>query len=103
MVRLRCRLRTVLLMSILIMGFSWFPGAMAYLNEGLVAYYPFDANAIDQTGNGHDGTVYGATLTTDRFGKANSAYRFDGVNSYIQINDSPRFDLSTFTITAWAK
>jgi hypothetical protein len=103
MLRFRCNLRTVLLTSILLMGCAWFPKAMADLNEGLVAYYPFDGNAIDQSGNGHDGTVYGATLTPDRFGKANSAYRFDGVNSYIKINDSPRFNLSTFTIMAWAK
>jgi gliding motility-associated-like protein len=46
------------------------------LQNGLVAYYPFCGNANDATGNGNNGTVFGATLTTDRFGLANRAYSF---------------------------
>jgi len=48
------------------------------LKDGLVAYYPFNGNANDESGNGNNGTVYGATLTTDRFGNTNKAYSFDG-------------------------
>jgi chitodextrinase len=58
------------------------------LNSGLVAYYPFNGNANDESGNGNDGTVFGATLTTDRFGNSNSAYNFDGVNDYIKADAS---------------
>ena len=58
--------------------------ALADLNNGLVAYYPFDGNANDESGNGNDGTVNGATLTEDRFGNAESAYNFDGNNANIQ-------------------
>jgi hypothetical protein len=57
--------------------------AHASLLDGLVTYYPFDGNADDLSGNGNDGTVNGAVPTTDRFGAANSAYSFDGVNDYI--------------------
>ena len=42
------------------------------------AYYPFNGNANDESGDGHNGTVYGATLCPDRFGIADSAYSFDG-------------------------
>ncbi|MHB2154052.1 LamG domain-containing protein [Calditrichota bacterium GD2] len=52
---------------------------------GLIAYWPFNGNANDESGNGNDGTVYGATLTTDRFGNENSAYYFDGEEDYIKI------------------
>jgi hypothetical protein len=38
------------------------------INDGLIAYYPFNGNANDESGNGHNGTVYGSTLTADRFG-----------------------------------
>ncbi|MDM8559047.1 LamG domain-containing protein [Candidatus Parabeggiatoa sp. HSG14] len=55
------------------------------LTNGLVAYYPFNGNANDVSGNGHHGTVKGATLTKDRLGNADSAYSFDG-NDYIQFN-----------------
>ena len=46
--------------------------------DGLVAYYPFNGNANDESGNGHHGTVIGATLTSDRDGNENSSYSFDG-------------------------
>ncbi|MBF0368929.1 MAG: hypothetical protein HQL52_05655 [Magnetococcales bacterium] len=52
--------------------------AHADLNDGLVAYYPFNGDATDESGNGYDGTVSGASLTTDRLGVADSAYSFDG-------------------------
>jgi hypothetical protein len=51
--------------------------------NGLVAYFPLNGNANDATGNGHNGTVIGATLTEDRFGHANAAYSFDG-DDYIK-------------------
>jgi hypothetical protein len=41
---------------------------------GLVGWWPFNGNANDASGNGNNGTVNGATLTTDRIGNANSAY-----------------------------
>ena len=67
----------------------------------LVAYYPFNGNATDESGNGNNGTVYGASLTTDRFGNLNSAYEFDG-NDYIEAQDSDTLDLTTdMTLAAW--
>lgn len=73
--------------------------------EGLVAYYPFNGNANDASGHGNNGTVSGATLTTDRFGNPNSAYYFDGVNNtYINASAStiPMGNTST-TLSAWFK
>jgi Concanavalin A-like lectin/glucanases superfamily len=52
-------------------------------SNGLIAYYPFSGNANDESGSGRNGIVYGATLTTDRFGNGNSAYSFDGASSYV--------------------
>jgi len=73
------------------------------LNDGLVAYYPFNGNANDESGNGNNGTVYGASLTTDRFGNNGKAYSFDGVNSIIQTS-SDFFNASNdFTISLWLK
>ncbi len=60
----------------------------ANLQTGLVGYWPFCGNANDESGNGNNGTVNGATLTTDRFGNPDSAYSFDGVNDYISLNDT---------------
>jgi hypothetical protein len=57
--------------------------ASADLADGLVAYYPFNGNAADESGN--DGVVYGSTLTEDSFGNPDNAYSFDGVDDYIDI------------------
>ncbi len=76
----------------------------ADLNEGLVAYYPFSGNPIDESGSGNDGTVTGASLTTDRFGDENSAYYFDGDNDYIIVNEDNSLDFienENFTICCW--
>ncbi|MBN1184131.1 MAG: hypothetical protein JXB49_17700, partial [Bacteroidales bacterium] len=71
--------------------------------EGLVAYFPFNGNANDETVNGNHGTVSGALLTSDRFGNPNSAYSFDGINDNItgNTNNWPFARLSR-TISLWA-
>jgi len=51
-----------------------------------IAYYPFNGNANDVTGNGYDGEVKGATSATDRFGEPNKAYAFDGKDDYIALD-----------------
>ena len=42
--------------------------------EGLVGWWPFNGNANDESGNGNDGVVNGATLIEDRDGNPNAAY-----------------------------
>ncbi|HEY5408521.1 MAG TPA: LamG-like jellyroll fold domain-containing protein, partial [Ginsengibacter sp.] len=72
--------------------------------QTLVASYPFNGNANDATGNGHNGTVNGATLTTDRFGNANSAYLFNGTNNNIIVPDAPNLrPAGAYTINAWVQ
>lgn len=74
--------------------------ALADLDDGLVAHYPFNGNANDESGNGNNGTVNGATLTDDRFGNSDSAYSFDGVNNYISVG---QFNLSytQISVSVW--
>ena len=69
---------------------------------GLVGYWPFCGNANDESGNGNNGTNNGATLTADRFGNANSAYSFDGINDLISIPDSNALSITNnITMSAW--
>ena len=71
--------------------------------NGLVGWWPFNGNANDESGNGNNGTVYGATLATDRFGLSNKAYNFDGVDDFIQILDTSSLRLQQGTINCWVK
>jgi len=69
----------------------------------MVAYYPFNGNAIDVSGNAHNGTVYGATSTTDRFGDSDAAFDFDGTDDYIELSDEAAFDFTEYTISFWTR
>jgi hypothetical protein len=75
------------------------------VNCDLIAYYPFNGDAKDESGYGHDAVVTGATLTADRNGNANSAYSFGNKAiitatmplGFLPLNDQAR------TLTAWLK
>ena len=70
--------------------------------NGLVGYWPFNGNANDESGNGNNGTVNGATLTTDRNGVANKAYSFDGVNDDIFLNNQTSLgSQNIFSLSMW--
>ncbi len=72
------------------------------IDSGLVAYYPFNGNALDNSGNTNHGTVNGATLTTDRFGVPNSAYHFTGGSSKITVpHDSTLNTGNQQSLSAW--
>jgi len=84
--------------------------AQSWLTNGLVAYYPFNGNANDASGHGHNGINKGGVPVQDRFGVSSQAYRFDGTN-----NSNTNFvvDLSqnrpitgvqtSFSICGWIK
>ena len=71
-----------------------------------IAQYSFTGNAFNESGNDNHGTVFGATLTEDRFGNANSAYAFDGSGDYIDIAMPLPAELSptdALSISVWVK
>ncbi|MCK4663848.1 MAG: cadherin domain-containing protein [Bacteroidales bacterium] len=70
--------------------------------DNMIGYYPFNGNANDESENENNGTVYGATISIDRFGNLNSAYAFDGIGAYIDINTVLLpIDGSDFSISLW--
>jgi len=77
---------------------------MAQPSDGLVAYYPFNGNAKDESGNGNDGVVHGAVLTEDRFGNSDGAYQFDGLDDFIDLgNDESINPTEAMSLVAWYK
>ena len=71
--------------------------------DGLVGFWGFNGNAVDESGNGNDGVVYGATLTTDRNGEVDRAYEFDGATNYIDCGSLGQIPgtVSDITQSAW--
>jgi hypothetical protein len=76
--------------------------ARADLTNDLVVWYLFSGNALDASGNGNDGTVSGATLTTDRVGHTNAAYAFPGTAlSRITVNSANLLLQPPFSCSVW--
>ncbi len=71
--------------------------------NGLVGWWPFNGNANDESGNGHNGAVNGATLCPDRFNNANSAYYFNGISDFISVPHSSVFNMQQSTWIVWVK
>ncbi|MCC7534378.1 MAG: T9SS type A sorting domain-containing protein [Bacteroidia bacterium] len=69
--------------------------------NGLVGWWPFTGNANDISGNNLNGTVTGATLTTDRFGNATSAYNFANTGQNIDFFSSNTWMQGSYSISFW--
>jgi hypothetical protein len=69
--------------------------------DGLVAYYPFNGNANDESPSLNNGIVSGAVLTADRNGIADKAYYFNGTDNFIKITGALPVT-NQFTISFWA-
>jgi hypothetical protein len=74
--------------------------AQSWITNGLISYYPFNGNANDAVGS-NNGTVQGATLTSDRFNDPNSAYYFNGNNSAVDLPPVTFNNLTAGTIATW--
>lgn len=86
-------------MSFLFLSISSY--SQVNLQLGLVASYTFSGNAADSSGNALNGTVSGATLTTDRFGSASSAYNFNSF-SYISVPNNNLLNTGDeLSVSAW--
>lgn len=73
--------------------------------NGLVAWYPFNGNANDESGNGNNGIVNGGvSLTIDRNNAPNRAYLwpfFGGQNNFISIGNIHYFIPNSLSFCAW--
>jgi hypothetical protein len=95
---------SVLLSQIGSINFSTTSGPVP--TQGLAAYWPFDGNAVDSSGNGYNGTIYYAALTQNRFGVDSNAYSFDGIGDAIEfgniLNQVFCAPVAKFSISGWA-
>jgi len=72
------------------------------LSSGLVAYYPFDGDATDASGRGHDAEPHGGVQYAP--GQFGLAVALDGVDDFLSTAASADFALSrNFTAAFWCK
>jgi len=66
-----------------------------------VASYSFSSNARDASTFKNNASVNGASLTSDRFGWANSAFSFDGKQGAITAPNAEQLNSATTSISFW--
>ena len=71
--------------------------------DGLIAEYLFPGQAQDTSGRGHHGVVHGPRPCPDRFGAADAAYQFDGVDDYIEVTPPPSLNDRGLSVSVWAR
>jgi Concanavalin A-like lectin/glucanases superfamily/Secretion system C-terminal sorting domain len=71
--------------------------------SGLLLWYPFTSNVIDSSGNLNNGTVNGATLSTNRFASTNSCYSFNGLTNRITAPSSSSLNPNYISVSVWVK
>jgi hypothetical protein len=71
-------------------------------DRSLIAYYPFNGNANDLSGNGNNGIIHGAQSATGRLGDPNGSLVFNGTSDYIEVPDTHMFNFNQpITTAAW--
>ncbi|UPT68636.1 MAG: HYR domain-containing protein [Sphingobacteriales bacterium JAD_PAG50586_3] len=73
---------------------------------GLIAYYPCNGDANDDSGNNNTGVLKGGVTTTaDRFGNPCGALMFNGSDGYVEVPNSKSLQSpqSSFSLACWVK
>ena len=71
--------------------------------QQVVANYDFNGNAKDGSAFENTASIYGAALTQDRFGQANQAFLFDGVQSHLLANNAAQLQSPTLSVSFWVR
>jgi hypothetical protein len=75
----------------------------SFITNGLIAYYPLNGDVNDLSGNGLNGIAHKVSYGPDRFGHQDRAGFFNGIDSYIEIENSEFLNGNTYTICFWFK
>lgn len=93
-----------IMFPILLICFSSVTCAQINLDSGLLAYYPFNGNADDISGNKNNPVFNNASLSADRLGNPNSAYHFNGKNNCMKVPNAPTLNaVNEMSISLWVK
>jgi hypothetical protein len=76
----------------------------ANLKDSLVAYYNFNGGSLNDSSGKNNHIIFNnASKTTDRFGKANNAYKFNGTSSYMKVLNNSSLNPKKISLMAIVK
>ena len=74
------------------------------LKDSLVAYYNFNGGTLNDSSGYNNHIIFNSAVkTTDRFGKANNAYLFDGNTTFMRVKNSPSLNPKQISLVAMIK
>jgi len=69
-------------------------------SAGLIAHWDMNGTVNDVSGNGNNGTAHNITAAVGESGAPNTAWYFNGVNSYISVPYAPALNVTQYSICA---
>jgi hypothetical protein len=91
------------LFLLLIFNLFCYTNGQSKIADGLIAYYPFNGDIKDYSGNNNDAIDHNTTFTVDRFGKNGCACEFNGYSSYLSIPNKAELNPANISIAAWVQ
>jgi len=108
----------------LILLLGWYQITLSQdIQKGLVAYYPFNGNTNDESGNNNNGKITsientmsakktsgnnnngkitGTVFVADKFGKPGNALNLNGIDNCVEIASSPTINITgSLSISCW--
>jgi len=81
----------------------YYVNAYSQSSAGLVAHWDMNGTVNDVSGGGHNGHANNITAAIGEGGAPNTAYYFNGINSYISVPYSPDFNVNQLSMCATVK
>lgn len=100
---LRLHNRAYLPADVPLMVYRWNQVKPTNPADGVAGYYPFNRTAVNETGKGLDGVLHNVDSVVNRFGHREAAFAFNGVDSYIELQDSFDSPSGDFAIGFWVR
>ncbi|MBK7103829.1 MAG: LamG domain-containing protein [Ignavibacteriae bacterium] len=73
------------------------------VKSGLIAYYPFNADALDYSENKMHGIVKGVSSSIGRFGQPDGSLKFDGNDDFVEIPGFKYTSKNSGTLCFWLR
>ena len=73
------------------------------LKNGLIAFYPFNEDALDYSDNEIHGIVEGVSSSIGRFGQPDGSLKFDGNDDFVEIPGFKYTNINSGTLCFWLR
>lgn len=100
-------MKNIFLPILFLLSFNFVGNTQVNLEDGLVAFFPFNSNAMDESNNSNNAiNIDAPQLIEGHDGTPLAAYQFNGIDDYIEFPNNTGINLDgseTFAFSLWLK